>query len=433
MQFNKPQLTKTAQAAKAATGSKTRFNFTEAALAKLHGPGPDSARKSFEYSDTQVPGLKAEFGRSGRGTYWFRYTWQDCKRAMRIGTVGAMPLADARKLAVDARVALDRGLDPQEGRDRDKAMPTFEEFALGQYMEWSRSAKKSHRDDASRLKTHLIPRWGKRRLCDISRRDVDMLKIESLRKRAAGTTNRLLALTSSIYRQGQGWGVVDVNPAAGVKMAREGNANERYLSADEAGRFLAALETEGNRTAASALTLLLHTGCRREEVLTLRWDNVALDTATMRLVDTKNGESRHVQLSHEAVALLRAQPSYGVSPWVFPGRDGPERPIRNVRKTMLRAMKAAGITEHARIHDIRHSVGAAAVQAGVPMATIQAMLGHKTLKMTQRYAHLNDQTVRAGAQAVGDAMAKALKAAKAAKDENHAQPDEEDDDGANEA
>jgi integrase len=431
MKQSNPKLNTVAQAAKTATGNRTNFNFTEATLAKLHGPGPNSPRKSIEYSDTAVSGLKAEFGRSGRGTYRYRYSWKDGKRAMRIGTVGATSLADARKKALEARADLDRGIDPQEARDQIKAMPTFEEFALGAYMEWSRSAKRSNRDDASRLKHHLIPRWGKRRLCDISRRDVDMLKIESLRARAPATTNRLLALTSSIYRQALNWGVVDTNPVTGVKMAKESKGNERYLSADEAGRFLAALETEQNRTAAAALTLLAYTGCRCQEILRLRWSEVRVDDAVMRLVETKNGDTRYVQLSREAIELLRAQPSQGLSPWVFPGRDGPARPIVNVRKTMLRALKAGGIVDHARIHDIRHSVGAAAVQAGVPLFTVQNMLGHKSIKMTQRYAHMNDQTARAGSQAVGDAMANALKAAKAVNAENHAQP--EDDDGAQEA
>lgn len=408
-------LTRTAAAAKSATAPKssTHFFFTESALSKLHGPGPGSTRKSIEYSDTMIPGLKAEFGRSGRGTYWYRYSLHDSKRAMRLGTVGATTLADARKTALEARADLDRGIDPQEGRDRIKAMPTFGDFALGAYMEWATAAKKSHRDDLSRLTHHLIPRWGSRRLCDITKRDIDLLKIDYLRSHSAGTTNRLLALTSGIFRQAIDWGVVDRNPANGVKMARENNANQRYLSIEETSRFLIALEAEGNKTAASALTLLALTGCRREEILQLKWADVQLENGVLRLTQTKNGTARYVQLSAESIELLRKQPSRDKSEWVFPGRDTPTRPIVNVRKTMLRAMKAAGITEHARIHDLRHSVGAAAVQAGVPLYTVQEMLGHKTARMTQRYAHLNDQTVRAGAQAVSDSISAALAAARA--------------------
>ena len=117
-----------------------------------------------------------------------------------------------------------------------------------------------------------------------------------------------------------------------------------------------------------------------------------------------------MQLSDAAIELLKRQPSKGKSIYVFPGRDGVDKPINNVRKTLERAQKAAGITEHVHIHTLRHTAASLAVQNGVPLYTVQAMLSHKTARMVQRYAHLNDATVRSGTQALADAVAKAMQA-----------------------
>jgi integrase len=398
--------------------SVTHFAFTEAALERLRGPGPNDACKSIEYSDMTVSGLKVEVGRSGKGTYLYRYTHRGTKRGMRLGTVGAIPLAEVRRLALAARAELDRGNDPQDERDRIKAMPTFEEFVTQQYLPWVASAKTRTRDDASRSRHHLIDRWGRKRLCDVTTRDVDMLKTALLGHRSAGTTNRVLHLARAIFRQAIAWGVVDRNPCDAVKPAKEKTPAPRYLSPDEVGRLLIALDADKNQVAVDALKLLLFTGCRREEILQLPWSAVSLPDGTLKLEKTKNGEIRWVQLSSEAIELLKRQPSQGVSRWVFPGRDGPDRPINNVRKTLERAQQAAGLEAHVHIHALRHSAASLAVRAGVPIYTVQGMLGHKTARMTQRYAHLADDTVRAGSQAVADVVTAALAAARAKREEN---------------
>lgn len=390
--------------------SQTCFNFTEANVKNLAGPGPRDRAKSIEYTDASTPGLKIEMGRSGQGTYWWRYTLRGRRRAMRLGTVGAMPLGEVRLLALEARADVDRGNDPQDGRDRLKTMPTFSDFALGPYMEWARSAKRSHEDDESRLKNHLIKRWGAMRLCDLTRRDLDLMVIEYKKTHAPGTINRLIALVSAVYRQAQAWAVVDRNPCAGVPMLAEGDGNENYLTPDEQARFLDALASEGNQSAAGALELLALTGCRREEVLQLRWEHVDLVRGSMKLVATKNGHVRHQPLPRDWIARLTAMKATARGPWVFPGRDNPNRPIRNVLKAMNRAVKLANIGRHVRIHDLRHSVGANLVNCGVSIPIIAEALGQRSLKVAKRYSHVDRAVVRGEI----DAMADRLNAARAA-------------------
>lgn len=405
--------------------SATCFPFTEKNILTLQGPGPRSTLKSIEYSDTVVPGLKVEVGRSGQGKFRYRYTLRGQKRGMPLGTVGAVTLAEVRKSCLDARADIDRGIDPQQGSDRLKAMPTFEEFALGAYLEWSRTAKRSHDDDESRLRLHLVPRWGQRRLCDVTRRDVDMMMGEMAKKRRAGTVNRLLSLASAVFRQAERWGIVAANPCAGVSALPEPVTHENYLTTEELGRYLDALARERNRVAAAALEVLAFTGCRREEILQLEWVNVDLERAMIRLVKTKNGHVRHVPLPKACVERLTAMKAEAQGPYVFPGRDGPHKPINNVLKVMNHAVKAAKIGRHVRIHDLRHSVGANLAQAGASLLSIGHTLGHRSTRVTQRYAHLNDQVARDNLEAMAERLAKARAANQPGEDKRE-DDDEED-------
>jgi integrase len=424
-----PKMTPTASAAAQATGSPasktsrrgkaaiqrgksaTHFHFNEAAMALLTGPKPNAPQKSIEYTDEGCPGLKAEYGRSGRGTYWYRYTAPNGrKRAMKIGTVGATTLDAARQIALAARASLDRNIDPQDDRDRLREMPTFDQWVRREYIPWAELNKRSWKDDVSRYENHLAKRWGSMRLCDITSRDVEKLKGDFMRSHAAGTTNRMLTLVSAIYREAIKHDVVTVNPVAKIKLVREKADGQRYMSAEEVGRLMAALDADENPVAADALKMLLLTACRREEILQLTWASVNLERGVAKIERTKNGEVHWVQLSDAALALLKRQPSRGVSPYVFPGRDTADKPINNVRKTLERAQKLAGIAEHVHIHTLRHTAASLAVQNGVPLYTVQAMLSHKTARMVQRYAHLNDETVKSGTQALADAVAKAVSA-----------------------
>lgn len=152
-----------------------------------------------------------------------------------------------------------------------------------------------------------------------------------------------------------------------------------------------ALAEDKNTVAASALRLLLLTGLRRNEVVKARWEQVDLEAGLLHLPKTKTG-ARYAVLNSAAKELVASLPSRGLEPWLFPGAK-PGRPLENPTKVMARVLQRAGL-DHMRIHDLRHTFAATCVNSGASLYEVQALLGHSSPAMTQRYAHLASETVR---------------------------------------
>ena len=382
-----------------------KFNFTNRAITALKAPPADSKSRATEYSDSTVTGLKLSVGKNGSKSFAYRYVFNGIKRYACIGDFPGIDVAEARQTATAMGAQVDRGVDPLEGQDRIKAMPTFEEFVNSDYLPFARQTKRSYRDDESKFRVHLIPKFGSRRLSDIDTRAIQQHHAAIRESLSAATANRHLALLSAVFRKAVEWGKLDRNPVATTKLFKENSIQERYLQSDEIARIFEAMKTEPNQTAVAALKLLLLTGVRRSEALTAEWANVDLESGTWRLPMTKSGRGRNVPLNDDAKALLAAQPSRGTSRWVFPGRDG-DKPLNNPRKAFTRILTVAGV-EHIRIHGLRHTFASTAVGNGVSLYDVQGLLGHSSPQMTQRYAHLGNTELRRASQVASSAISAA--------------------------
>ena len=226
------------------------------------------------------------------------------------------------------------------------------------------------------------------------------------KKLSPSTANRHLALLSMMFNVAIQWDILDRSPTKGVKKFKEDNQKQRFLSPDEIGRLYQAMEAEDNKVAVNALKLLLLTGCRREEILKLKWEDVSLESGTIFLPDSKTG-SRYVQLNAAAVELLMGIDRVGK--FVFPGhRDGKNKPLNNPRKCFTRVLTAAGI-EHIRLHDLRHTHASILVNQGASLFVVQKALGHSNPITSQRYSHLSDKTLRDASETVSALVRKASK------------------------
>jgi integrase len=186
-----------------------------------------------------------------------------------------------------------------------------------------------------------------------------------------------------------------------VRKFKEADPRRRYLSDEELGRFMLALNAEAGKTAANAIAMLLLTGLRRMELFSLRWTEVDLSDASLRLLHTKAGHGRTVVLNSLALDLLQNihRNADATCPWVFPARCG-DGHLVDVRKPLWRAMARADISD-LRPHDLRRSFASLAVNAGVDLYQIKDLLGHSTVAVTQRaYAHLQQGTLRTASEVV---------------------------------
>jgi integrase len=374
--------------------------WTKAALEKLPPQLAGAASSNYEITDPSVAGLKLQVGTTGRKFFWFRATHRGEKIAIRVGELGPMTLEEARTAAHKIRATLDRGVNPQDERNQQKAMPTVREFAEADYIPHATVNKGTFRNDIAKFRDHVYPAIGHLRLSEVEPRDIEKLLGGLKDKLAPATINRVHALLSVFFNLAVRWKKLERSPCEHLKKLKENNKNERFLSPEEVRSILLAAPKDSNVFAANAISALLLTGLRREEVLKSRYEHLDLEKCSLFLPHTKSGRSRHVVLNDAAMAVFRRLPRVPGSPWVFPGKN-PMKPLNNPTKAWHRILSAAGV-EKCRIHDCRHTFASMLVNEGASLYQVQALLGHASSVTSQRYAHLASGTLRNTSQLVSN-------------------------------
>ena len=256
------------------------------------------------------------------------------------------------------------------------------------------------------LDKFLLPTFGSLHLGAIGGDQVAALHYRL--HRMPSMANRVVDMLSRLFNMAEAWGVAleGANPCRFVKRYPTRSC-ERFLSEEEfrrLGRVLSEFEAEGKVMASgiAALRLLMLTGCRRNEILTLRWEDVDLDAGELRLRDAKTG-ARSVALSPAARKVLATLPRLLDNPWVITGRGASGR-LANLNAPWLVVRKRAGL-EDVRIHDLRHSFASRALALGESLTMIGKLLGHRQVQTTARYAHLARESVKTSAARVAESIA----------------------------
>ena len=266
----------------------------------------------------------------------------------------------------------------------------------------------------------LKPTFGKQRVREISRGDVD-----AFHKKLGATpyqANRVLALLSKLMNLAEAWEWREgTNPCRHVAKFRE-SARQRFLSDAEIAAVRSAsakLLADGEITshAASILGLLLLTGARSGELASAKWAWIDWKQQMIALPDSKTG-AKTIYLSDDAVMLLREQHARSMAQeFVFPGRSAGKH-IHNLRKPWARICKEAGLNG-VRVHDLRHTAASLALGSGTSLAIVGRLLGHSQAQTTLRYAHLEADPALRAANLIGQRVreSSASKEAQAVEDE----------------
>lgn len=381
-----------------------KVEFSDRKVERLEGPGQDDRGKAVEYTDTRVPKLKLAVSASGLRTWSYRYLFNEDKRVDRIGAFPGINTDEARRIALGWGALVDQGIDPRAEKIARKAMPILEAFANEQYAPFAKIHKKSYEDDAAKLRMYILPKFGKRRMCDISRHDIDLYRTEIAEKLSPSSANRHHALLSRMYSLAIQWDILKVNPCLGLKKFRERTDAGRFLSPEDIGKLINALDQDYNLVAAGALKVLLFSGLRREEVAQAKWEHLDVERGLLFLPTTKAQKSRWVPLNDLALEVIAKLPDSD-SKWIFPGRDSAS-PICNLRKPLERALEKAELGKM-RIHDLRVCFASTAAGAGVSLFQIQSLLGHSSPVMTMKYAFLAGRALHDASTIAANAMVSA--------------------------
>lgn len=401
--------------------------------------GPDLVRRlprrNTDIRDTKLTGFGVRCRASGAHSY---VVFLGRGHVRTIGRVGDLHPEAARTAAqallgglnkkVLALVADDPSMSRREAREqatREIRQHASRRLTWRQYLEqhygpWVVEQRKTGAETLARLRA-LFATFDDVPLSQITPYLIERWRTQRLKAgRSAATVNRDLAALRGALTQALRWrlGGLRTHPMAEVRAAKvDPLERKRYLTPDEEARLLAALDARDDRRRrerasanewrqargypllpaygrytdhlAPLVRLALHTGCRRGELLSLRWADVDLANRTLavRAAYAKSQVARTIPLNDIAVDVLRAwRPADARDDaYVFPGSDGgPLDDVKTAFRALLRSAKIRGF----RFHDLRHTFASRLVQAGVDLNAVRELLGHADLKMTLRYSHL---------------------------------------------
>ncbi|MFW2446750.1 MAG: tyrosine-type recombinase/integrase [Qipengyuania pacifica] len=390
-------------------------------LTKRAVEAAEAKNKDYILWDGELPGFGLRVFPSGKRSYIVQYRQGGRSRRMAIGLHGVWTAELARREAKAQLGRVAAGDDPAEERLEDHLAMTMKQLCERYIQDLEdglilgkggRPKKQSTIDtDIGRIRRHVIPLMGSRRVKDLTR--ADMVKImrdiiagrsrivvktkklrgKSIVKGGPGTATRTLGLIGGILTYAIDLGVIDRNPAHGIKKPKY-EVRERRLTEAEYG-ILGQLLTEATKNeqfwpSTDIIRQITLTGCRRSEIINLKWCDVDLDGSCLRLSDSKEGKSiRPVGLP--VIEFLEAERQAATGSYVFPGygADTAFGGFPRQWNQLLSGTPLEGVTAHV----LRHSFASIGNDLGFTEITIAALLGHAKGSITSKYIHVLDATL----------------------------------------
>ncbi len=364
--------------------------------------------KAGVYWDAALPGFGVRLYGTGRLTYVVQSRGPNGSRRETLGRHVDLTPAQARGRAAVAIARIKAGEDPAPNGDGTAGTQTVADLAK-RFLE-THVANECKASTASRyrqlLRCHILPVLGDVPVADVGRENVAAIH-HALRERPS-TANGALFVLSKMFGLAEAWGLRPKrsNPCRSVRKYRP-RYRERFLSRAEYQRVGRVLE-EANAwpPAVAAIRLLMLTGCRSEEIASLKWDDVDRGSGELRLRDTKTGP-RRVPLTPTAIELIDGIERIEGNPWMFPGKKPGTRvaSLANHWHVLREKADLPGV----RLHDLRHSYASRALAIGESLSMIGKLLGHANVETTARYVHLaRDAEKVAAARVAGSIEAQIL-------------------------
>jgi integrase len=379
--------------------------------------------------DTTIKGFGLRVRSSGIKTYIFQYRMAGGRKSLlekyTIDKHGSITPDRAREKAEQLTDMVRQGINPKTEQNKERESITVSALC-DLYLAEGCSTKKSSTvaTDRGRIERHIKPLLGRMKAKDVTRADIQKflhdvaggktacniktgLHGRAIVEGGKGAATRTVGLLGGIFTFAMDRGVTLANPVRGVKRYKD-HTSERFLTDRETmtlGETLATMERSNaiSPLHAAAIRLLLLTGCRKSEILSLKWDYVDFERGYLRLPDSKTRE-KTIPIGAPVLQILSGIPKY--SEWVFPAASG-KGYSTGLPKIWGRVRDKAGLKD-VRLHDLRHSFASFGAVAGDSLIVIGKILGHKDAKTTARYAHLGDDPVKSATNRISSAISAAM-------------------------
>lgn len=366
----------------------------------------EPGKRKTDYYDTNITGLVLEVRASGGRTFYLRFQNQyGAQKALKIASAGDVSWDRVRKEAMRLKSQVVLGGDPLADKAQKRAIQTFAELAEMQ-IQHTRGYARSAKNVEGCIRKWIIPKFGAKRLDEVTRREVTQWLSElDAQGLAPATVEKIRVTMGKAFQLAIDWDLPGSgkNPTRGIKRPPLNNARNRVLSKEETERLHLALAASSNPQLKAIVGLLILTGARLREILDAKKSAVNRERRTLHIAHSKSGVARTLPLADAAMAIIEGLPVFEKCEWLIPNPDT-LKPYVSIKRSWAAATKAAGISGF-RLHDCRHHAATLLADAGIPLYSIGKLLGHADHRSTQRYAAISHgplaQAVEAGAAGLG--------------------------------
>ena len=379
---------------------RSTLRLTTRSVAALPATGRDAI-----HWDRDLAGFGVRVQRNGRKAYVVQSRGPAGLKRVTLGPVAGEAIDKRRREAAGIIDRIKQGLEPVPPEpEPDPTVADLAERCMCAYVR-VHCKPKTQALYRNAIDLHIVPALGTMPVKDV--RSKHVIELHNRMRATPSMANHVVGMLSKMFALAATWDLVPHgrNPCRRVRHYRE-EPRERFLTPDEyraVGAALKEAEADGSMwpPAIAAIRLLMLTGCRKSEILTLRWDDVDRTTGEFRLRDGKRGP-RMVPLTTPVLKVLDGIERVESNPWVVRGKK-PGAHLPDLAWYWNRILDRAGV-EGVRVHDLRHSHASQALALGESLSMIGRLLGHSKVGTTARYAHLVHDAEKAAAARTGDSI-----------------------------
>jgi len=349
------------------------------------------------YYDTKLKGFMLEVRNNGSKTFYYQESINGKRKMIKIASSDTVA-NHAREQCKELKKANKK--DSEQVFKRSSRSITFKNFYDNYYLPYVKTHIKSYETNISVFKNHILRELGDIKMSELKKIDVMSYHSNMIYKKnlSRGTANKFLIFLNQAYNLAHEFELLDdYNPCRGVKPYELNNQRQLFLNKTQTKRLLAEVEISPNKHLKYIIPMLLLTGARKREVLDSRWSDLDMNNMLWTIPVTKNGKKRILPITEPLQELLKQVPKQ--SKYLFTSAKT-NKPYVSIFQSWNSARIKANLPE-VRIHDLRHTYASALVNAKCSLYEVQVLLGHSTAKMTQRYAHLSNESLMRASSCAG--------------------------------